>query len=184
MSLTELSGAVISALGVWLSAYRVMACWPVSLLASVLYGWIFFQAHLYADTTLQGVFCAGILYGWWCWRQDRDVFSSLPIRAPGTRQILWGVLAAAVGGTGWAVVLARCTDDPTPVMDAFLSSYSLLGQFWGTRRYRITWLLWIVIDVIYVGLFISRGLYPTAVLYAGFVLLAFHGFRQWTDARD
>jgi nicotinamide mononucleotide transporter len=46
-------------------------------------------------------------------------------------------------------------------------------------RYRETWLLWIVVDSAYVALFISRGLYPTALLYAGFVVLEANGYRLW-----
>ena len=41
------------------------------------------------------------------------------------------------------------------------------------------WLLWIILDVIFVGLFIHKDLYLTAALYALFTLLAVHGWRQW-----
>ncbi|KPZ03634.1 hypothetical protein ALO43_200123 [Pseudomonas tremae] len=41
------------------------------------------------------------------------------------------------------------------------------------------WPLWIVLDVIFVGLFIYKELYLTAALYALFTLLAVQGWREW-----
>ena len=58
MSGLEGLAAIASALGVWLTGRRTVWCWPVMLLASVLYGVVFAQDHLYADAALQGVFAA------------------------------------------------------------------------------------------------------------------------------
>jgi nicotinamide mononucleotide transporter len=63
--------------------------------------------------------------------------------------------------------------------DALLSAYSILAQFWGARRYRLSWVLWMVVDVFYTVLFIERGLWVTAALYAGFVVLALRGWQKW-----
>jgi nicotinamide mononucleotide transporter len=41
------------------------------------------------------------------------------------------------------------------------------------------WPLWIAVDVIFVGLFIYKGMYLTATLYALFLLLAVQGWREW-----
>ena len=41
------------------------------------------------------------------------------------------------------------------------------------------WPLWIALDVIYVGLFLSKELYLTAVLYTVFTALAVAGWRAW-----
>ena len=36
-----------------------------------------------------------------------------------------------------------------------------------------------VLDVVYVGMFINAGLYLTAVLYGVFTVLAVYGWREW-----
>lgn len=183
MSLTELIAALLSAMGVWLTARRNMACWPFSLLAALLYGWVFFNAHLYADACLQAVFCGCLIYGWWCWIRDgAQGDDTLHIRPLSGRGFLFGLLSGALGGGLWAFCLARFTDDPTPMADAFLSSYSLVAQIWAARRHTISWACWIVIDTAYVAMFINRTLYPTAALYAIFVGLAVHGLFKWQRA--
>ena len=42
------------------------------------------------------------------------------------------------------------------------------------------WILWIVVDVLYVGMYLTKGLHLTAGLYAAFVGLAVLGLREWT----
>ena len=58
-------------------------------------------------------------------------------------------------------------------------SVSLIAQWMMTRKLLENWLLWIAVDVVYIGLFINRGLTLTAVLYAIFLILATIGFVQW-----
>lgn len=185
MSLTELLAALLSAAGVWLTAKRQMACWPVSLIAALLYGWVFFAARLYADAALQAVFCGCLFYGWWQWKTDgTQGDTALHIRSLSAYTASTGLLAGLVCGGLWAFCLARFTDDPTPLADAMLSSYSIVAQLWAARRHTASWLMWIVIDTAYVLLFLTRGLYPTAVLYAVFIGLALQGFLRWRAAEQ
>ena len=78
--------------------------------------------------------------------------------------------------------MARYTNAALPHIDASLTAFSLVAQWWQTRRYLANWLLWIAIDAVYVGVFAYKSLYITAGLYAFFVLLAILGLRSWRQA--
>ena len=60
-----------------------------------------------------------------------------------------------------------------------LTSTSLIAQWMMTRKILENWILWIVVDIVYVPMFISQGLYATALLYAAFLVLAMFGFVEW-----
>jgi nicotinamide mononucleotide transporter len=64
-------------------------------------------------------------------------------------------------------------------MDSFLSSTSLVAQWMMTKKLLENWLVWITVDVLYVGMFIFKGLYLTAGLYAVFLGLAVKGYVDW-----
>jgi nicotinamide mononucleotide transporter len=69
-----------------------------------------------------------------------------------------------------------------PYLDAMLMSYSLVATWWQARKHIANWWLWILVDAIYVGEYIYKDLWPTALLYAAFVPLAVLGLRNWRRA--
>ncbi|MBN3786608.1 nicotinamide riboside transporter PnuC [Burkholderia sp. Ac-20353] len=191
MSPLEIIGVVVSALAIWLTARRKMLCWPIGLASVALYGWIFFDARLYSDALLQGAFAALQLYGWqrWLVQQRRGEGEG----QEGTRPVVpvGGVrfarlapdLIVAVGMSALlGAAMARFTDAALPWIDASLAAFSLVAQLWTARRYIASWTLWIVVDAVYVGVFIYKGLYLTSGLYALFLVLAALGRRDWSRA--
>ena len=188
MSPIELLGVVVSALAIALTAKRKMLCWPVGLVSVALYGWIFFDAKLYSDMLLQAAFAGMQIYGWWHWvsrtksegnkngEGDGEIVRVQSLRLP---DLLMGLVAGAVGSVVLGGIMATFTDAALPWVDATLSAFSLVAQYWTARKHIASWILWTVVDCIYVGMFVFKALYPTAVLYAFFVVLALLGWRSW-----
>jgi nicotinamide mononucleotide transporter len=48
-----------------------------------------------------------------------------------------------------------------------------------TRKVLENWLVWIAVNVVYIGMFIFKHLYLTSGLYAVFLVLAVMGYLQW-----
>lgn len=183
MSWIELFGAIISAWAVWLTARRKPWCWPIGMLSVIVYGWIFVDAKLYSDALLQVAFGVLILYGWQRWLRNlgedgRVLVAPLTV-AEALRHLGLGVIGALLLG----YAMHRYTDASLPWLDAALTSFSLVAQWWQGRRHVAAWWLWIIIDVIYVGEYIYKHLLITSVLYAGFIGLAWMGLRSWQNAR-
>jgi nicotinamide mononucleotide transporter len=184
VSVLEIIAVVVSVLGIWLATRRKLSSWPISIVACLLYVVVFQRARLYSDMLLQFVYVAFAIYGWWhWWRGVKDEGDVRVGRMPQSE--LWmGVVAGAAGSValGWA--MARYTNAAVPYMDSSLTAFSLVAQWWATRKYIANWWLWIVVDVIYIGLFAYKQLYLTAGLYASLVVLAALGVREWGRARQ
>jgi len=86
-----------------------------------------------------------------------------------------GLLASLALGAA----MATWTDAAEPWLDATLTAFSLVAQFWMAQKRVQCWPLWMVLDVIFVGLFLYKGMYITAALYALFTLIALQGWRSW-----
>ena len=56
---------------------------------------------------------------------------------------------------------------------------SVVAQFLLARRYVENWVLWILVDILAVGLYWTKALHLTAILYVVFLLLAGVGLVQW-----
>ena len=182
MSPLEIGAALLSAWGVWLTARRRLTGFPVSLLACGLYAKVFLDARLYSDAILQILFAGFVVYGWFRWRRHLDA-SHQVIIAPLPRARAWRQLAfGAAGGLLLGTWMHGHTDAALPWLDAALTCFSLVAQYWQARRHLASWWLWTAIDLLYVGEYASKSLWITALLYAGFVGLAIHGWRQWRQA--
>jgi nicotinamide mononucleotide transporter len=177
----EVLAASLSLVAVALTVVRNAICWPVGIASVLLYAWIFFGAHLFSDAMLQGVYAILLGYGWWNWRRaPRDATEHIPRIASSGRGTI--ALGFAAGLAGWAILgwsMSTFTSADYAWLDSGLAAFSLVAEFWTARLLRINWLLWILVDVIYVGLYMAKGLPVTAGLYAVFIALAAWGWREW-----
>jgi nicotinamide mononucleotide transporter len=179
MSTLEIVAAVLSAFSVWLSVRQNIWSWPTAIVSVVMYAFVFFGAKLYADMGLQVVYAVLSVYGWYEWLHGGENRTELQVTrtAPRTAAVL--ALIAVGGAVVLGTLLQRGTDATLPFMDSFLSSTSLVAQWMMTRKKLENWLVWIFVDVLYVGMFAVRGLHVTAALYAVFLVLAVRGYVDW-----
>jgi nicotinamide mononucleotide transporter len=175
----ELFAALIGAISVWLSVRQNIWSWPTAIINVVLYAIVFYEAKLYADMGLQVIYAILSIYGWYEWLYGGEGRTELHVSRTGARLGALLALIAAAGSAVLGVFLHRATDAALPFMDSFLSSTSLVAQWMMTKKLLENWLVWIGVDVLYVGMFIFKGLFLTAGLYAVFLALAVKGYIDW-----
>jgi nicotinamide mononucleotide transporter len=178
----ELLAAAVSAVDVWLATKRSMISWPITILASLLYGEQFRESRLYSDMLLQGIFVVFAIYGWWHWYRGLKAEGSVRVVTPGIAVLLRDSILGVIASLLLGYLMLKNTDASLPWLDAALTGFSLVGTWWGAQKYIANWWLWIVVDLIYIGEYVYKGLNLTAGLYALFVLLAMLGLRDWRRA--
>jgi nicotinamide mononucleotide transporter len=175
----ELVAVVLTLLAVVLTVRQIIWCWPVALISVLLYASVFYDARLYADMGLQGLYFGLAVYGWWAWLhggEDRGELA-VSLTAGTTRMVLLAV--ATLGGILLGQTLTHFTNASLPFMDSTLTSFSIAAQWMQTQKLLESWLVWLTVDVFYVGMFLYKELYLTAGLYAVFLVLAAMGFAEW-----
>ena len=175
----ELAAVLVTLLAVWLTTREIIWCWPTALLSVSMYAVVFFQAKLYADSGLQGVYFILSVYGWWSWSHGGDDRAELAVSVTSWRARALLLAIGAATSLLLGNLLYRHTDASLPFMDSALTAYSLVAQWMMTRKLLECWLLWIAVDLFYVAMFLYKELYLTAGLYAVFLLLATTGYREW-----
>lgn len=175
----EVAAAVFGVASVYLSARQNVWNWPLGIINVTLYIFVFYEAKLYADMGLQAVYIVLAAYGWWHWLHGGANRGMLRVSHVPTREIIVLGLAFVAGTAALSTLLARATDASLPLADSTLTAASLVAQYMMTRKYVECWLVWIVADTAYVAMFIYKSLWPTAVLYLLFTILAVVGWRQW-----
>ncbi len=180
VSWIELIAVVSGLAGVWLTVRKNVLCFPVGILNVLLYAFLFFSpdVRLYADAVLQLFFGVLLLYGWASWKKNK---MGDEIRIERTRKIEWLVIVLFISiltlTAGW--LLHRFTAASFPILDTALTAVSLIAQWMTARRKLENWWLWVVVDIIYVPLYWTKGLPFTALLYVLFAGLAVNGAIAW-----
>ena len=177
MSSIEIFAILASLAGVILSMGRKSLAWLFNILASGLYGYIFWQSGLYSDMELQVFFILMAAYGWWSWSQSEADWK--PERAS-KAQISGGLLVALLFGAGSGYLhTVYFSSVSFPYLDATLTGLSMYGTWLATQRKIENWIIWVGVDIVYVGMYLSKGLWGTALLYGVFILLAIKGYLDW-----
>ena len=179
MSPLEICAVIISIIGVSLTTLRNMWCWFFNFFAYLLYAYLFYEYQLFGEVALQVIFLFMNQYGFYYWLKTKKIEHDIKI-VPLAKQTAIKQLGLAFGlGVLFGLILKYLTPASVPLLDAQLAAFSLLATYWTAQKHIATWMLWIVIDIVYVGMFSYKTLYLTAGLYAAFVLLACYGWWCW-----
>lgn len=156
--------------------------YPFGFIMVTLYFFIFSEYKLYSDAILQLYFFVIQFYGLWIWLQGRASDGRITV-APLSHRSFAGYLG--ITAVAWFLIswlMASYTDAVAPRWDAAVAALSVTAQFLMSRRHLQSWLLWIAVDILAIGLFYTRDLVPTSALYVVFLGLAIAGFVQWQSA--
>jgi nicotinamide mononucleotide transporter len=176
--LTEALGFVTGAACVYLVVQQSIWNFPLGIANNIFFLILFGQARLFADAGLQIVYIVLGVHGWYQWLHGGAHRTPLKITRASWR--LWAVLLSLIPVATWGLVLVlRRVNGAAPVPDAFTTVLSLGAQYLLNRKLLENWVLWIVADVIYIYLYITRGLHLTAVLYFVFLCLCIAGLVRW-----
>jgi nicotinamide mononucleotide transporter PnuC/nicotinamide mononucleotide transporter PnuC len=202
----EIFGAVTGIIYVFLEIKQTIWLWPVGILTSAVYIWVFFTSKIYADMSLQVYYLVISILGWYWWtrgagprvqgkgqsgegkgqkeewekggRGEEEKKELQVTRLTLKTGILLSIVFVLLYCSMW-LVLTRLTDSPVPVRDAFITSLSIIATWMLARKIYEHWYLWIVVNFVSAVLFMTRGLYPTVILYIVYGVMSFGGLVAW-----
>jgi nicotinamide mononucleotide transporter len=180
----EIFGAVTGIIYVFLEIRQTIWLWPVGIITSAVYIWVFFTSKFYADMSLQGYYLVISILGWYWWakgtgqkkegEKEQLQVTRLKLRTGIVLAIVFVLLYTVM----W-FVLTRLTDSPVPVRDSFITSLSIVATWMLARKIFEHWYLWIVVNFVSAVLFLTRGLFPTFILYVVYGIMSFAGLVEW-----
>ena len=174
----EFAGLITGVVGVYLVAVEHIINWPAGLVNVALQGYVFFTGRLFADMSLQVFFFILGIQGWYLWLRGGTNHSSLKIATIPFVWWLW-IGMTMILGTAIYVPIITHFKGAVPFVDSVLTVASIIAQLLLNAKKIENWILWILVDIAYVPLYISRGFYSFAVLYALFLGLAVAGLYNW-----
>jgi nicotinamide mononucleotide transporter len=178
-SCLEVVAVAFGIVSVFLSVRENIWSWPTALINVALYTVLFYETGLYSDMGLQVVYFVLSIYGWYEWLYGGKGKTELQLSR--TPRSVW-IAVSIIGVAFWAIdgyATSHLPNVSLPYVDAATTTVSLVAQYMMTRKYLENWTLWIIVDVVYVGMLMFKGLNLTAFNYAIYLILAVMGHVAW-----
>lgn len=178
----EILGTLFGITYVFLSVRQNILTWLLGLLSSVFYIYVFFVSKFYADMVLQVYYVWVSIYGWYLWthgKHTKQGREDLPVIRMKKTLFLYLLVISIILWIGIYFILRELTDSPLPFGDAFTTALSIVGTWMLAQKIIEHWLLWIVVDIVSLGLYVYKGLYPTSIMFLVYTMVAVWGFYEW-----
>ena len=178
----EIIGTIVGLAYLWLEYRASIYLWIASIIMPAIYIFVYYEAGLYADFGINIYYLGAAIYGWLVWKfghRSKGGAMEMPITHMPQRSWLKAGVVYVVAQFFIAWVLINFTDSDVPWWDAFTTALSIVGMWMLARKYLEQWWIWIVVDVVCVGLYIYKELYFTAGLYALYAIIAIFGWLNW-----
>ncbi len=182
----EIIGTLVGIIYLWLEYRASIYLWVASIIMPAIYLYVYYNAGLYADFGINIYYLLIALYGWAAWRYGFHLFGSKKkeekeLAITHTPKRVWGKLALTYIAAQCAItyILVNYTDSTVPLWDSFTTALSIVGMWMLARKYIEQWWVWLVVDAVSAWLYIYKGLYFTAVLYAVYAIISIFGYFKW-----
>ena len=175
----EIVAAILAIAYLILAMLQDIRCWVAWIISSLMYFFVMYSANLYMEALLQIFYIFIGLYGLYQWRFKADKKDALKITTWSVKNhlIVIGALVFLTSLSGY--VLMIYTAAASPFIDAFTTWGAIAASYLVAKKILENWFYWFVIDFVSVFLFISRELYPTALLFIVYLVLVAFGYSAW-----
>ena len=175
----QIVGTLLGLVYLWLEYKANIWVWIVGAIMPLVHGVLYLTSGIYADAAMQLYYVAAGVYGLVVWRRAPKKKDDGIIKHTPRGWILNLVAVYAVLHVAIYLFLTEFTDSRVPVFDSMSTALSIVAMWMLSRKLVEQWLVWLVVDMISVGLYIYKCIPITAALYILYCILAYVGYMRW-----
>ena len=178
MSAWEYCAVILGITYLVLAARENIWCWACALLSTCIYTVLFWNESLLMESALNVYYIGMAFYGW---RQWGRVQERPPLKISSwkpSRHFLAILLVLGLTIISGAL-LSKHTSAAWPYVDSFTTWGAVITTWMVANKILENWIYWIVVDGVSIPLYIDRGLYLTAGLFAVYLVIVVIGYFAW-----
>ncbi len=155
--------------------YQTRWNYPVGVVTTFLYSWLFFRWEMYAVALFNLYLVFSLAYGWFRWGPDSDTRPVSRIKG------LWWGGYVAIGAGIWALLLGvnLAFGVSITTVEIIITVLSGVAQFMLDNKKIENWLVWAGVNVLSIWFYFEGALYLVALQYVFFLFNTAFGFAKW-----
>ncbi|WP_372870396.1 nicotinamide riboside transporter PnuC [Shewanella sp.] len=163
-----------------LAMKRNRLCWVAAFASTAIYTVLFYEVALLMESALNVYYMAMAVYGYWLWQKDTD--DELKVSSWSLSRHLLLIAVTTLVSLGCGYLMANYTQASFPYLDAATTCFAVMTTYLVAKKVLENWLYWVVIDVVSIYLYLSKGLMMTSLLFVLYVGMAVAGYFIWRAA--
>lgn len=181
MTSWEMVAVFLSVTYLLLAIKQNLWCWVAAFISTLIYTILFFDASLLMDSALNMFYLVMAIYGWYSWKYGNGINKNeeLKITSYGLNKNLKIIGTLIIVSLILGYIMANYTSADFAYLDTFTTVFAVFTTYTLTKKVLENWLYWIVIDSVSIYIYINKGFYLTAVLFAFYTVLAFIAYNNW-----
>ncbi len=181
MTSWEMVAVLLSVTYLLLAIKQSLWCWVAAFISTLIYTILFFDASLLMDSALNLFYLVMAIYGWYSWKYGNGINKNeeLEITTYGLAKNLKIIGILIIVSLILGYIMANYTRADFAYLDTFTTVFAVFTTYTLTKKVLENWLYWIVIDSVSIYIYINKGFYLTAVLFAFYTVLAFIAYNNW-----
>lgn len=176
-------GAIFSLISTYYFIQLNQKAWFVSIVATVLNGWLYWQKGIYADMALEGFYFLSTCYGLYLWQKPQQDFDKM-ISTLSWKQGLLLVPCTLIFFFIIVGLLVTFTHSQIAYLDALTTTLSLIAQWLMCHKIITTWVFWFFTDSLYAYIYLTKQLPFHTLLMLIYTLFSLLGYLRWTKMKS
>ncbi|QKE28465.1 nicotinamide mononucleotide transporter [Arcobacter acticola] len=181
MTSWEMLAVFLSVSYILLAIKQNLWSWVAAFFSTLIYSILFFDASLLMDSALNIFYLVMAVYGWYSWKYGniKAQNEQLKITTYGITNNfkIIGILILISIVLGY--IMANYTSADFAYLDTFTTVFAVFATYMLAKKVLENWIYWVVIDTVSIYIYIQKGFYLTAVLFAIYTVLACVAYIQW-----
>ncbi len=173
----EVLASFFGILSVWYARKNIIYVFPTGIVSVLIFAYLTFINKIYAETGVNIYYFVMSIYGWILWGSKNKKIQK-KISLSSKDEIIFSITIFIIFFIIIYNILEN-TDSDVIILDSLTTSLSLTAMLLLARRKIENWIFWIIADLIYIPLFLYKGLYIASLQYFVFLLLATSGYIEW-----
>jgi nicotinamide mononucleotide transporter len=181
----EVVAVLFTLANVWLAVKENMWTWPTGIVAVLLTFVLYWHKLIYLNAWLQIVYFLLSIHGWYEWLHGG--VNKTERRISWVSRMTWATtmpIGVALTFLFLYVEHRLAPEGTLPIWDALTTAFSIVGQYMLNMKLIENWIIWAVVDVIYVFMLVDQHLYYLAALNGFFIILCAKGFIDWRRSAE
>ncbi|HMT29095.1 MAG TPA: nicotinamide riboside transporter PnuC, partial [Bacteroidia bacterium] len=131
-----------------------------------------------SDAVQQVVYIFLLSYGWYYWLHPKSEQSVLITKTEFSSWLIlsiFTILTTFFMGTFFHYF----TDADVPFLDATATALGFTAQYMIAKKKLENWILWMIVNLMYIGIYSYKGLYLYMILFTIYLGMAVYGYLKW-----